>query len=624
MLIERFFEKRGLNEDVLEQLNNAEHQPLLDMDKMVKALKLVHDQQTPIVVLPDFDMDGITSGVLLTIGLDELGFNVDIYGDHDYRRGHGVFCEDIDRIHARYPHNLTIITTDTGIDAHETINYAHSLGIKMLVTDHHKEIITDPFQLHYPYRADVVIDPARIDETYPNIGICGAHVAYQVVLAYTQTYAPKRLELMKYLALFAGLGTVSDVMPLLYENRQVVKESLAIARLLYQDIDPESSRLPDPRESTGMTNIDWYAPKPLFRQAFIGFSNTLSILQRHKMVQSSEEISVGLYGFYIAPMFNAIRRVESPLSEGFAVFFAKDNTELIERLIENNNARKERVETLFDEMQNAEQPFAPLLWFTDAPAGIKGLLAAKISSQTRLPALVVSQPQGVHDHKLYGSGRSPGWFAFNSAVNEQRGAQARGHEHAFGVNIEIKHLDTVTANLHDLIVATQNKLILSGQTSMTNEDFVLYSEGLPEELNQKLIEQNAIKIDPEEIEEFGIILSNLEPFGKDFEPPLAKIYVNPSLCHFNPLGKSGKAIKIVTPEGLGISVIGHTHELMEMSHITAVKTQDRINNTIDYRVKSETHSHEALEILAKIERNKTRGGIFTNIKAEEIDPWSHE
>ena len=218
-------ESLGWTDEYIAEINDPYYPELKDIGLMVDALHEIRSSGRRIVVLPDFDMDGVTSGVLGYAGLAELGFNVGLYVP-DYRRGHDIQPEAVDELVAQFPGVSAVITCDGGVNSHAGIGRGKQLGLTMLVTDHH-------MQLDHGSPADVIVNPMRIDEDYPHPGICGAFVLWQVLAAYARRYAPHKSRDIDLLKLFAGIGTVSDVMPLLYENRQLVRDSLAIARMLY-------------------------------------------------------------------------------------------------------------------------------------------------------------------------------------------------------------------------------------------------------------------------------------------------------------------------------------------------------------------------------------------------------
>jgi single-stranded-DNA-specific exonuclease len=191
-------QRRGWTDEYFREIESAEHDELLGLAEMVEALEDARAAGHKVTIAPDFDMDGISSGVLGYAGLSELGFDVELHVP-DYRRGHDLTPEDIAEIAATWPDTKVLLTCDGGVNSHRGIAAARALGWKTLVTDHHEEL--EPGS-----SADVTVDPCRMDETYANTGICGAHVLYQVLEAYARVHRPEKLWEIRLLRLFAGLA----------------------------------------------------------------------------------------------------------------------------------------------------------------------------------------------------------------------------------------------------------------------------------------------------------------------------------------------------------------------------------------------------------------------------------
>lgn len=528
-------ERRGWTDDYLTAIDRPDHDALLDMDRMLVELKRIHETQELMVVVPDFDMDGITSGVLGYAGFSELGFNVTLHIP-DYARGHDVTTEDIAEVHSQYPHVKAIITCDGGVNSHEGIALARSLGITTLVTDHHVE-------LNPGSTADVTVDPARIDETYANPGICGAHVLYQVLEAWTYKYLPRKLDSIRMLKLFAGIGTVSDVMPLLFENRQLVRDSLSLARLLYvaPPDDPEDEI--DINSTTLMTLLKAGGHHPVFLAAFEGFSIALKEFTRVKKLRSIADINEGFYGFYLAPAFNAARRIGGSMSDCFGVFIAPTSeakAACMQRVIEGNNLRKELTIQHLEEIETTDQPLAPYVYFSDAPAGMLGLIAAQLMHRTGTPTVVLHRPTD-DSEPTGGSARSPFWFPIIETMTAE-GFTAVGHENACGVQMsnhdELLAFHATMAAAADRIMAD---LLASGKLADATAPDLRF--GSTEDCDANLSDIEEIATMTERIE-------MLVPFGHGFTRPEFELVLDLAQCHINTLGTENQHIKLTTRNGL--------------------------------------------------------------------------
>lgn len=528
-------ERRGWTDDYLTSIDRPDHDTLLDMDRMLVELKRIHETQELLVVVPDFDMDGITSGVLGYAGFSELGFNVTLHIP-DYARGHDVTTEDIAEVHSQYPNVKAIITCDGGVNSHEGIALARNLGITTLVTDHHVE-------LNPGSTADVTVDPARIDETYANPGICGAHVLYQVLEAWTYKYLPRKLDSIHMLKLFAGIGTVSDVMPLLFENRQLVRDSLSLARLLYvaPPDDPEDEI--DINSTTLMTLLKAGGHHPVFLAVFEGFSIALKEFTRVKKLRSIADINEGFYGFYLAPAFNAARRIGGSMSDCFGVFIAptaEAKAACMQRVIEGNNLRKELTIQHLEEIETTDQPLAPYVYFSNAPAGMLGLIAAQLMHRTGTPTVVLHRPTD-DSQPTGGSARSPFWFPIIETMTAE-GFTAVGHENACGVQVsnhdELLSFHATMAAAADQIMAD---LLASGKLADATAPDLRF--GSTEDCDANLSDIEEIATMTERIE-------MLVPFGHGFTRPEFELVLDLAQCHINTLGTENQHIKLTTRNGL--------------------------------------------------------------------------
>ena len=264
-LLNLLLEKRGLTWSDYVEMDNPDHADLLDINKMSDELDDIYKNGEKIVILPDFDMDGVMSGVVLHAGLSELGFNSELYIPSS-TNGYGFSRDDINLIIERHKGVKAIITCDVGISEFDSIKYARELGLKVFVTDHHV-----PQSGHL--LADVAVNPNRVDDTYENKSICGAHVAWQVLDYYVRT---KRNDIdltqkIEYLRVFAGIGTISDMMSLVHENRKLVNDSVTISQLML-NYDPETGKVDLSESGRPQFFQNFTCKSQAYRNAFYGLS----------------------------------------------------------------------------------------------------------------------------------------------------------------------------------------------------------------------------------------------------------------------------------------------------------------------------------------------------------------
>lgn len=202
---------------------------LRDMEKAVKFLSPKIKSGERIRVIGDYDIDGVCASYILVKGLRALGADADAAIPHRIKDGYGL---NESLVEAAAEEGIrTIVTCDNGIAAAEQIALADRLGIETVVTDHHevpfaekdgkKEYLLPP--------AAAVIDPKREDCTYPFKGICGAVVAYKLILALVKRFGKEKecAGLLEEFLEFAAFATVGDVMELKDENRIIVKTGLS-------------------------------------------------------------------------------------------------------------------------------------------------------------------------------------------------------------------------------------------------------------------------------------------------------------------------------------------------------------------------------------------------------------
>ena len=536
-LTELFLKRRGLTLSDIKAINNPEHAVLFDLDKLADELKVIYDNNKHIVVLSDFDLDGITSGTILYSGLSEMGFYVSLY-QPNVANGYGFDESDIKRIKEQFPDVYAIITCDVGIGCYAGIDFAKSLGIKMFITDHHGEKPANVPNFH----GDVKVNPNRVDETYSNKGICGAFVAYQVVEYYAKKYEIIIInEQIRRLRVFAGLGTISDSMPLLYENRDLLRDCISLLRLTYCKGNPFF--------------VDNLNGSFAYKQAFRGLYETLCYFAEMGKIRSESDINETFIGFYFAPLFNCIKRMNGDIFLAFGTFFSDDIKGCLDKLWELNEDRKDLVATKYLEMCEREQPYAPFIYLSDAPGGILGLLATKMIAITGMPVLVVDTDNG----SCHGSGRAPIWFNMLSEF-EQIGIYAEGHPGACGVGLSEDDLPKVA----EFIKRRCDEIIPTLPQDIDEPDIFI-----------SLLGNGDTTIDIPLFMEFVEDLKDLSPFGRGFPAPRCDIEFKPYDAQFFTMGSEKQHLKIILPTGFEVIVWGGADSIEEL------KSQDVIRFTGD-------------------------------------------
>jgi single-stranded-DNA-specific exonuclease len=188
---------------------------LADMDRAVDRLMRAIEQRERIAIHGDYDVDGITSTVILRRALELLGADVLHFIPERLRDGYGLQPAALDRLHAEGVH--VVVSVDCGIRAADAAQRARGLGIDLIITDHHEPDAELP-------PAYAVINPKRRDCQYPDKHLAGVGVALKVVQALCQRTG--RTHWMPAFVKVAAIGTLADVVPLVGENRIIAKLGL--------------------------------------------------------------------------------------------------------------------------------------------------------------------------------------------------------------------------------------------------------------------------------------------------------------------------------------------------------------------------------------------------------------
>lgn len=559
--------RRGWDESYLTQVNDAAHDELLDLDVAVAALHHARMNNTKITIAPDFDMDGIASGVLGYAGLSELGFNVALHLP-DYTRGHDLTIQDIAEINRDHPDTQLLLTCDSAINSHAGIEAARSLGWKTLVTDHHQE-------LEPGCNADIVINPCRIDETYANRGICGAHVLHQLLSAYAAKHRSDKSWEIHLLSLFSGLGTVSDVMPLIQENRQLVRDSTSIARLLWvvpPQIVPEGGRWKEPApqlvdvsQATLLRLLDTDEHHEVFVSAMSGFANLLKAFAMAGKLRSIDDIDEGFYGFFLAPAMNSPRRIEEPLTACFDVFLARDHDAQLDaahEVIAGSERRKEMVVSYMDDLLAMPQPLAPFVYQSTAPAGMLGLLANNLMQTHEHPVVVVHPPDSL-EMPTSGSARAPMWLDVIETLDAHEGVMGIGHRQACGVRVDHAGLLADLANILAQATAAHG-LSAQGDENGRIGDLVLGGGpncDAPLDPTEPLIDL------VERIESMG-------PFGHGFTRPKMELVLDLASMNVRVIGTSEQHLRLTTHTGLACLWWNSAQEYLELIQQAIERAKD--------------------------------------------------
>jgi single-stranded-DNA-specific exonuclease len=397
ILITRGYDTPQRAREFLSATMEQQHDPFLfpDMDKAVRRLKQAIDGGEKILVYGDYDVDGVTSTAMLVRWLSALKANVTWHIPHRVLDDYGV-NEQAVRAAAREGVSL-ILTADCGITAVKEVKGANELGVDVIVTDHHEPSDELP-------PAVAVINPKRQDTPYPFADLAGVGVAFKLATAYMRTFSPQHEQSLQRAFLdLAALGTVADVMPLVGENRLIVREGL----------------------------------KLIAHTKKLGLRALLSTNSLY-----GKPITAYHIGFVLGPRLNAAGRMDTART-AVQLLLTSDEQEsvrLAQQLNQTNRERQEEEKRIFEEavkMVEADGALPPAL-VLGSPRwhrGIVGLVASRMVERFYRPTLLVAFDGDVGK----GSGRSIEAFHLLDALRRcsHHLEKCGGHRLAAGLAVKV-------------------------------------------------------------------------------------------------------------------------------------------------------------------------------------------
>lgn len=455
-----------------------------DMDKAVAVLGEKIKENAKIRIIGDYDIDGIQSTYILLEGFRMLGADVDSDIPDRMKDGYGLNRNLIDR--ALEADVDTIVTCDNGIAAAEEIAYAKSMGMTIVVTDHHEVPYTEigAGRRYILPEADAVVDPKQEDCTYPFKGLCGAAVAYKLVEALMEAMG-KDAEDADYLMENVAIATIGDVMDLVDENRIFVKQGLDMLKRT---------------ENLGL-------------KALMGCTGV-----------NVDKLSSYHIGFVIGPCMNASGRLDTA-KRALELLEAKKVAEadlLAGDLKALNDSRKDMtaqaVEEAFIQVENSELKDADVLvvYLPECHESLAGIVAGRIREKYYRPVFVLTKGA----EGLKGSGRSIETWHMYEGLNRVKHLLSKfgGHKMAAGLSMPEENLEQFRKEINEK----------SGIT--------------PEDLNEKIAIDMQLPFECVN-EKFIGELAVLEPFGKgNARPVFAERQVQVESARI--LGKNKNVLKL--------------------------------------------------------------------------------
>lgn len=397
----------------------ASSDELPDMDRAVDRLQKAIRDKEAILVWGDFDVDGQTSTALLVAALRRLGADVHYHVPNRFTEGHGIHLETLKK-YLDGGIDL-LLTCDTGVTAHEAIDFANSRGVDVVVTDHHALPETLP-------NAFAVVNPRRLPDGHPLIELPGVGVAYKVMQA---VYKEKNTD---FLLDLVALGIVADVMVQVDDTRYLLQRGLDVLR--------ENHRI-----------------------------GLRAMLERAEI--QPEDINEGHIGFTLAPRLNAMGRLAD----------ANPNVELLitddwerARILANNleglnsqrkflsNQVYQSAVTQIDSDPALLEYAVLVLSHPDWHTGVIGIVASRLVEQYGVPVVLLAAPDDVGR----GSARSMAGVDITKAFGliKEHINQYGGHTMAAGLSLPTDNIFTFRRELSQVVRAMMGDIDIKPQLAI--------------------------------------------------------------------------------------------------------------------------------------------------------------
>ena len=462
---------------------------MLGMIGAVELMKSSIITREKILIVGDYDVDGVISTYVLYTAIKKCGGNVSFHIPDRIKEGYGI-NESIIR-KASEDNVDIIITCDNGIAAIDQVKLAKELGLKVIITDHHDVPFIDKNgeRKYIVPNADFVLNPKQEECEYKFDKICGATVAYKFVECLYEEFNVSKEELYDLLQ-YVAIATVCDVVDLSSENRIIVKEGL--------------------KRINSTNNIGL---KALFKETGL----------------EEKTITVYTLGFVIGPSINASGRLEQ--AEWALKMLLSDNEieakELAEKLNDLNKERqdltKEGLEQAIEiiEKNNMTKDKVLVVYLEDVHESIAGIIAGRVREKYNLPTIILTK---AHDGAK-GSGRSIEEYNMFEELLKCKDLLGKfgGHPMAAGMSIPNENIDEFRSRLNNVTTLTDEDIIPKVSIDMG----LLLSE-----INYELIDQ----------------ISLLEPYGKANPKPtfgMKKLKVVEAKI----LGKNRNVLKLKLSDG---------------------------------------------------------------------------
>lgn len=447
-IFKKILEARGLKteakrKDFLEPNYEKLADPLLlpDMKKAVARLKSAKSKKERVVIYGDYDIDGLSATTLLLDAFEQFGINVGSFIPSRFDDGYGLSAEAIDRLSEEGAQ--LIVTVDCGSLSIDEVEHAKSLGVDIIITDHHN--LGDKLP-----EAVAVINPKRDDHKYPFRDFSGVGVAFGLVRAMQLSIKGIDKGHEKWLLDLVALGTICDIVPLVGENRTLAFWGLKVM---------SQTRRPGLKALMAVSKIN------------------------------PSELTARSLGFGLGPRLNASGRLETA-QVSLDMLTTKDNGEALElanQLDSMNSVRRKEQSRIFEEATLQVEQYKGdevlVLSSKSWSHGIVGIVAAKVLEAHHKPTFVLQEV----GEETKGSARSFGDFSVGEAIASSKKHIIKGGGHNLAAGVTLKTIkitefrESVNSYHRSLKLKDQKKHLLP-KAEIAIDDFDYINEDLVENI----------------------------------------------------------------------------------------------------------------------------------------------
>lgn len=516
ILIQRGFRSSAeINSFLFPNYENDVLDPFLfsDMRKAIERLKKAKNKNEKVLISGDYDADGITSSLILKNTLEEIGLETFVYIPHKEEDGYGLNFEALKNFSKKGV--SLVITVDCGISNLQEVKKAKKIGLDIIITDHH----------HVPQElpdALAIINPKLQKSGYPFEELAGVGVAFKLIQAIYETFLFQKKEQLKWLLDLVAIGTIADMVPLVRENRTIVKFGLLVLS--------KTKRI-------GLQEI----------------FKTGGILIDENNFPTTQKIS-----FQVAPRINSASR----MSHAEKAFFLLDEKDRVTARImaldlesQNTQRQKETQKISLEIEKVVKNKFNDKKFIfvisEHFPIGILGLVAGRTSNKFNKPTAILKKGKTVSK----GSFRSIAQINIIEIIErcDELLESYGGHSRAAGITIKNKNLQKFYKKINKLI---EEKL----QGKDLTPEIKIDAEIFPADISFELVDD----------------LLKMEPFGQGNKEPIFLLR-NLIIQELKWLGNGEKHLKLFLRPTDGSPKIFEAIGFSMLDKFSEIKVNDKIN-----------------------------------------------